>query len=109
MTVKIKIKDKLEDNTLDLSFCDLQEVPIREIVSPFYYIDCTIVNNIPNLILVLHVYYSIDIFHFFIQFTFFEFQATIRKASSLDLSNNQLISIPVKIFIFSPFKQFIFL
>ncbi|KAK0077772.1 hypothetical protein PV325_003478 [Microctonus aethiopoides] len=51
MTVKIKVKDKLEDNTLDLSFCDLQEVPIREIT-------------------------------------------TIRKASSLDLSNNQLVSIP---------------
>ncbi|KAK0180588.1 hypothetical protein PV327_002955 [Microctonus hyperodae] len=51
MAVKIKVKDKLEDDTLDLSFCDLQEVPIREI-------------------------------------------ATIRKASCLDLSNNQLISIP---------------
>lgn len=33
MTNKIKVKDKLEDDTLDLSFCDLQEVPIREIVS----------------------------------------------------------------------------
>lgn len=33
MSKKIKIKDKLEDEILDLSWCDLQEVPIREIVS----------------------------------------------------------------------------
>ncbi|XP_015122129.1 leucine-rich repeat-containing protein 59 [Diachasma alloeum] len=51
MTVKIKVKDKLEDETLDLSWCDLKEVPIKEI-------------------------------------------ATIKKASHLDLSNNQLVSIP---------------
>lgn len=27
------IKDKLEDDTLDLSLCDLEEVPVKEIVS----------------------------------------------------------------------------
>ncbi|KAF7988664.1 hypothetical protein HCN44_001237 [Aphidius gifuensis] len=51
MSKKLKIKDKLEDEILDLSWCDLQEVPIREI-------------------------------------------AAIKKASHLDLSNNQLVSIP---------------
>ncbi|XP_034952529.1 leucine-rich repeat-containing protein 59 [Chelonus insularis] len=51
MTVKIKVKDKLEDDILDLSFCDLREVPIKEI-------------------------------------------APIKKASQLDLSNNQLVSLP---------------
>ncbi|XP_063986554.1 leucine-rich repeat-containing protein 59-like [Diachasmimorpha longicaudata] len=51
MTVKSKVKDKLQDETLDLSWCDLTEVPVKEI-------------------------------------------ATIKKASHLDLSNNQLVSIP---------------
>lgn len=27
------VKDKLKDDTLDLSFCELKEVPVREIVS----------------------------------------------------------------------------
>ena len=34
MTVK-DIKDKLDDDTLDLSLCDLEEVPVREIVSTY--------------------------------------------------------------------------
>lgn len=36
MTVKLNlknIKDKLKDNSLDLSLCELKEVPVREIVS----------------------------------------------------------------------------
>jgi len=36
MTVKLKlkdVKDKLREDTLDLSLCDLEEVPVREIVS----------------------------------------------------------------------------
>lgn len=38
MTVKLKlkdVKDKLKDDSLDLSLCDLEEVPVREIVSDF--------------------------------------------------------------------------
>lgn len=38
MTIKLKlkdVKDKLKDETLDLSLCELEEVPVREIVSDF--------------------------------------------------------------------------
>lgn len=31
MAAKMNLRDKLEDDTLDLSLCDLQEVPVREI------------------------------------------------------------------------------
>lgn len=30
---KINVKDKLQDETLDLSLCDIEEVPVKEIVS----------------------------------------------------------------------------
>ena len=30
---KLNVKDKLQDETLDLSLCDLEEVPVRDIVS----------------------------------------------------------------------------
>lgn len=56
MTVKLNlknIKDKLKDNSLDLSLCELKEVPVREIVSnkslcTNFYIDKT--NFVINLI-----------------------------------------------------------
>lgn len=35
LTVK-DIKDKLDDDTLDLSLCDLEEVPVKEIVRNIY-------------------------------------------------------------------------
>lgn len=28
-----EVRDKLDDDTLDLSLCDLEEVPVKEIVS----------------------------------------------------------------------------
>lgn len=31
--VKINVKDKLEDNVLDLSLCEITEVPVKDIVS----------------------------------------------------------------------------
>lgn len=31
--VKINVKDKLEDNILDLSLCEITEVPVKDIVS----------------------------------------------------------------------------
>lgn len=40
MTVKLKlkdVKDKLKEDTLDLSLCDLEEVPVREIVSLLFF------------------------------------------------------------------------
>lgn len=30
---KINLKDKVEDGAVDLSLCDIQDVPVREIVS----------------------------------------------------------------------------
>lgn len=37
MTVsKINLKDKYEDGEIDLSMCDLQEVPVKDIVSTCY-------------------------------------------------------------------------
>lgn len=41
MTVKLKlkdVKDKLREDTLDLSLCDLEEVPVREIVSLYFVV-----------------------------------------------------------------------
>lgn len=32
MTPKLNLKDKVEDGEMDLSLCDLQEVPVKEIV-----------------------------------------------------------------------------
>lgn len=32
--VKINVKERLDDNTLDLSLSELTEVPVKEIVSP---------------------------------------------------------------------------
>lgn len=29
----MNVKDKLQDETLDLSLCDMEEVPVKEIVS----------------------------------------------------------------------------
>lgn len=40
MTIKLKlkdVKDKLKEDTLDLSLCDLEEVPVREIVSLLFF------------------------------------------------------------------------
>lgn len=40
MTNKLKlkdVKDKLKDDTLDLSLCELKEVPVREIVSDYLF------------------------------------------------------------------------
>lgn len=33
---KINLKDKYSDGEIDLSMCDLQDVPVKEIVSLFY-------------------------------------------------------------------------
>lgn len=30
---KINLKDKIEDGAVDLSLCDIQDVPVKEIVS----------------------------------------------------------------------------
>lgn len=34
MSTKVNVKDRVEDNTIDLSLSELTEVPVREIVSP---------------------------------------------------------------------------
>lgn len=36
--VKINVKERLEDNTLDLSMSNLTEVPIKDIVSISIYV-----------------------------------------------------------------------
>lgn len=36
-TTKINLADKVDDGEMDLSMCDLQEVPVKEIVSIHYY------------------------------------------------------------------------
>lgn len=35
---KINVKDRLEDNKIDLSMSDLDEVPVRDIVSIFSFL-----------------------------------------------------------------------
>lgn len=71
---KINYKDRLENGELDLSMSDLQEVPIKDIVS----LSELFFNKIK--ILILNV-----------------LQAQIKKATSLDLSNNRLTSLGVRL------------
>lgn len=47
MTNKLKlkdVKDKLKDDTLDLSLCELKEVPVREIVSDYLFLHIHVQN-----------------------------------------------------------------
>lgn len=77
MTVKLKlkdVKDKLKDDTLDLSLCDLEEVPVREIAS---LRKATNVNLSTNLLVSLPV-------------TF----VTLKQIVKLDLSRNMLVELP---------------
>lgn len=32
-SAKVNVKEKVEDNVCDLSLCELQEIPVKEIVS----------------------------------------------------------------------------
>ncbi|XP_014474281.1 PREDICTED: leucine-rich repeat-containing protein 59 [Dinoponera quadriceps] len=77
MTVKLNlknIKDKLKDNSLDLSLCELKEVPVREIASVRKATD---VNLSTNLLVSLPT-------------TF----VTLRQIVKLDLSRNMLTELP---------------
>ncbi|XP_012528384.1 leucine-rich repeat-containing protein 59 [Monomorium pharaonis] len=77
MTVKLKlkdVKDKLKEDTLDLSLCDLEEVPVREIAS---LRKATNVNLSTNLLVSLPA-------------TF----VTLKQIVKLDLSRNMLIELP---------------
>ncbi|XP_011700428.1 PREDICTED: leucine-rich repeat-containing protein 59 [Wasmannia auropunctata] len=77
MTVKLKlkdVKDKLREDTLDLSLCDLEEVPVREIAS---LRKATNVNLSTNLLVSLPT-------------TF----VTLKQIVKLDLSRNMLVELP---------------
>ena len=77
MTVKLKlkdVKDKLKDDTLDLSLCELEEVPVREIAS---LRKATNVNLSTNLLVSLPT-------------TF----VTLTQIVKLDLSRNMLVELP---------------
>ena len=52
---KMNVKDKLQDETLDLSLCDLEEVPVREIVSStkFFFLFIFISSSKINLVKLL--------------------------------------------------------
>ena len=45
LTVK-DIKNKLQDDTLDLSLCDLEDVPVKEIVCIFFFLSIFLNKNI---------------------------------------------------------------
>ncbi|KAG7211159.1 hypothetical protein KM043_010483 [Ampulex compressa] len=68
------VKDRLKDETLDLSLCDLKEVPVREIVSVRKATNLDLSNNL----LV------------FLPITF----VTLKQIVKLDLSKNMLMEIP---------------
>ncbi|XP_029671206.1 leucine-rich repeat-containing protein 59 [Formica exsecta] len=77
MTVKLKlkdVKDKLKDDTLDLSLCELEEVPVREIAS---LRKATNVNLSTNILISLPT-------------TF----VTLKQIVKLDLSRNMLVELP---------------
>lgn len=77
MTIKLKlkdVKDKLKDDTLDLSLCELEEVPVREIAS---LRKATNVNLSTNLLVSLPS-------------TF----VTLTQIVKLDLSRNMLVELP---------------
>ena len=66
------LRDKLEDNQLDLSLSQLTEVPVQEIVSVF---------------LVCWQFWYIIVFLYF-------YQSELPKGTHLDLSNNHLTWLP---------------
>ncbi|XP_072743771.1 uncharacterized protein [Anoplolepis gracilipes] len=77
MTVKLKlkdVKDKLKENSLDLSLCELEEVPVREIVS---------LRKVTNLNLSTNLLVSLPT-------TF----VTLKQIIKLDLSRNMLVELP---------------
>ncbi|KYN15721.1 PREDICTED: leucine-rich repeat-containing protein 59 [Trachymyrmex cornetzi] len=77
MTVKLKlkdVKDKLKEDALDLSLCDLEEVPVREIAS---LRKATNVNLSTNLLISLPATFVI-----------------LKQIVKLDLSRNMLVELP---------------
>ncbi|KYQ52162.1 Leucine-rich repeat-containing protein 59 [Trachymyrmex zeteki] len=77
MTIKLKlkdVKDKLKEDTLDLSLCDLEEVPVREIAS---LRKATNVNLSTNLLISLPDTFVI-----------------LKQIVKLDLSRNMLAELP---------------
>lgn len=76
---KINVKDRFSDGEIDLSMSDLDEVPVKEIVSSHTKITA--------------------VYTWFFKIKTRQFQAALRKTVSLDLSNNRLTSLPVFIII----------
>ncbi|KAH0535270.1 leucine-rich repeat-containing protein 59 [Cotesia glomerata] len=100
MTNKIKVKDKLEDDTLDLSYCDLQEVPIREI-TPIKKATCLDLSNnslvsIPNTIVSLTNIIKLDLSKNMLT-EIPENIGEMRQLRHLDLYSNQISRLPLSL------------
>ncbi|XP_057333240.1 leucine-rich repeat-containing protein 59-like [Microplitis mediator] len=100
MTNKIKVKDKLEDDTLDLSFCDLQEVPIREIAAIKKATRLDLSNNslvsIPNTIVSLTSIIKLDLSKNMLT-EIPENIGEMRQLRHLDLYSNQISRLPLSL------------
>lgn len=61
-----KVKSRLKDEKLDLSLCDLKEVPIREIVrsKTYTYIFYLIWQMSDKLLNLIHIFYLITLYRF---------------------------------------------
>ncbi|XP_011299432.1 leucine-rich repeat-containing protein 59 [Fopius arisanus] len=77
MAIKIKVKDKLEDETLDLSGCELKDVPVKEIST---------IKKASHLDLSYNLLVSIP-----------QTIVTLSHIVTLDLSKNMLTEIPKNI------------
>lgn len=78
----VSVKDKLDGNEIDLSMMELTEVPVKELVIIIAYASRKFIET-----------------SFVIYFVFL--QAAVTRGTVLDLSNNQLVTLPVSLYSFA--------
>ncbi|XP_043286948.1 leucine-rich repeat-containing protein 59 [Venturia canescens] len=98
MTVKIKVKDKLENDTLDLSCCDLEDVPVKEIATIKKGTHLDLSNNqivrLPDTFVTLSHIVKLDLSKNLIE-ELPENIGELRQLKHLDLYSNKISRLPL--------------
>ncbi|XP_012285195.1 leucine-rich repeat-containing protein 59 [Orussus abietinus] len=98
MTIKMNLKDKLEDNVLDLSLCDLEEVPVKEIaeIKKASHLDLSnnLLTSLPNNFILLTHVVKLDLSKNMLTELPENF-GELRHLKHLDLYSNQISRLPL--------------